>query len=599
MNKIIPILFLLFSSISAQNVAVFCCQKDAQQAERFALENNIEMHTFLKYDNAIIFDGELSEVADICYSTSLKRYKKYLAFPKNEILVRTKKDKQKTFLDFISGYNDLHVIKHNFIPNQFKISNIARNEPELLDFHHLLSNKDFIDKSQINYQFTLSVNAVNDPLFNRQWSIKNEGTLLQGNGTAGADMNVDSAWSVTTGSTNIKIAILDSGVDTLHEDLQANLLAGHDGFANELEDTRGYPTPNFSSDAHGTACAGIVAAVGNNNLGTAGIAYTSKIVPVRIFYYQDFGASLGVQPTTNTEALVNGSAYAWRVANADIMSTSAGLPAIAIAFMGIDTELVNAEINEAFNNARDGKGVAMFFSSGNDDEDIVLWPANLTNTIAVGASTMCDERKNPNDCSNENWGSSFGESLDIVAPGTLVATSDMTGALGYNNTNYTNTFNGTSAACPNAAGVGALVLSVRPDLHARDVRAIINLTADKVSGYDYNENLLFGSWNEEVGYGRVNAYKAIQFAVDYQSTVSIAETTSSFDFNIYPNPSKGIFNIDYKESAQIDIYDINGKLVYQVDKIDGNKISLELQRGLYFVMLKNDLGSSVKKVLIE
>lgn len=599
MHKIIPILFLLTSSISAQNVAVFCNQIDVQQAERFALVNNIELLTYLKYENAIIFEGDLLDIAEVCYSTFLRRHENYLAFPKNEILVRINKDKQKSFLDFFSNYNYLNVKKHDFIPNQFKISNIAQKESDLLDFHDLLSNKDFIDKSHINYFFTLNVNAVNDPLFNRQWSIKNDGTFLQGNGTVGADMNVDSAWTVTTGSTNIKIAILDSGVDTLHEDLQANLLAGYDGFANELEDTRGYPTPNFSSDGHGTACAGIAAAVGDNNLGTAGIAYTSKIVPIRIFYYQDFGASLGVQPTTNTEALVSGSAYAWRVANADIMSTSAGLPVLAIAFMGIDIELVNEEINEAFNSARDGKGVAMFFSSGNEDEAEVLWPSSLANTIAVGASSMCDERKNSSDCSTESWGSSYGEGLDIIAPGTLVATSDMTGALGYNNSNYTNTFNGTSAACPNVAGVGALVLSVRPDLHARDVRAIINLTADKVSGYDYNENLLHGTWNEEVGYGRVNAYKAIQFAINYQSTVSIAENTLNLDFNIYPNPSKGIFNIDFKESARIDIYDINGKLVYQADKIDNNEISLELQRGLYFIMLKNDFGGSVKKVLIE
>lgn len=599
MKKILPILCFFFSSISAQNVAVFCNQRDAEQAERFALENNIKIHTYLKYDNAIIFDGELPEVADICFSTSLRRYKNHIAFPKNEILIRINIDKQAAFKDFISEFNQIKVQKHDFIPNQFKLSNVAKEESELLSFHNLLASKDFISKSQINYHFTLSANSVNDPLFNRQWSVKNEGSSIQGNGIVGADMNVDSAWSVTTGSSNIKIAILDSGVDTLHEDLQANLLTGHDGFADEQEDTRGYPTPNFSSDGHGTACAGIVAAVGNNNLGTAGIAHTSKITPIRIFYYEDYGGSIGIQASTNSEALINGSAYAWRVADVDIMSTSAGLPVIAIAFMGIDTELVNEEINEAFYSARDGKGVAMFFSSGNEDEAEVLWPASLTNTIAVGASTMCDERKNPNDCSSESWGSSYGEGLDIIAPGTLVATSDMTGALGYSGSNYTNTFNGTSAACPNAAGVGALILSVRPDLHARDVRAIINLTADKVLGYDYNENLAHGTWNEEVGYGRVNAYKAIQFAIDYQSTVSIAQTTSNFDFNVYPNPSNGTFNIDYNKSALIDIYDLNGKLIYQSEKKDYNEISLTLQRGLYFVVLSNNFGSSVKKVLVE
>lgn len=107
----------------------------------------------------------------------------------------------------------------------------------------------------------------NDPFFNSQWAIKNQGYL---GGTVGADMKVESAWNIATGS-GIKVAIIDEGVDLTHPDLQANLLAGFDATGNN---SNGAPS---NDDAHGTACVGMVTSMGNNNIG---VANNAKIIPV-------------------------------------------------------------------------------------------------------------------------------------------------------------------------------------------------------------------------------------------------------------------------------------------------------------------------------
>lgn len=569
--------------------------------ENFAKINKIEILSFLISDKTIIYNGELHDNTKICYKAKLRKHQQHIAFPKNEVLIKHKDGREADLLIFLAQYPLLKFKKHDFIPNYYKIFNVANNEQELFAFEGQLKKQTFTKIAQVNYHFTLSATSVNDPLFNRQWSIKNTGTALQGNGTIGADMNVDSAWQLTTGNSNLKIAILDSGVDTLHADLIDNILPGFDAFADEDNDTKGYPTLNFSSDGHGTACAGIAAASGNNNLGVVGVAYTSKIVPIRIFFYQDYGSGIGVQPSTNTDALVSGSAYAWRVANADIMSTSAGLSPVFIFFLDIATELIEDEIEAAFNEGRNGKGVPMFFSAGNDDENIVLWPASLGTTIAVGASTMCDERKNPLDCSTESWGSSYGTSLDIVAPGTLVASTDVSGTAGYSNNDYTFTFNGTSAACPNAAGVGALILSARPDLHARDVKAILNLSAKKVDGYDFDTLNINGTWNEEVGYGRVNAFAALMLTQGYQNTVSINKLTKVNFVNVFPNPSNGQVNLlnESSDNVSFSIFSVDGKLIKQ-DFIQANSsIQINLASSLYLVKFSNNKGDvQVLKVLV-
>lgn len=539
----------------------------------------------------LVEDPVLEEMNDFGFWSEVKQYENMLLFNTNTILVRTAMNSQ-------LALPHAKVSEHPFIPSLFYVESDVKNENELHELYEQIKRLDAVELVEIKQVFTIQA-TTNDPLYERQWSIENTGSLLQSNGTPDADMDVDSAWTISEGSSNVKVAILDSGVDTLHEDLAANILPGFDGFATDTSDTKGYPTPNFSSDGHGTACAGIVAAVSNNNLGVAGIAPLCKIVPIRIFYYQDYGGTVGIQATTNTDALISGSAFAWRVADADVMSTSAGLSQLFIGVLGVNTQLVEDEINEAFINGRNGYGVPMFFSAGNDDISDVLWPADMDVTIAVGASSMCDERKNPNDCSPESWGSSYGLSLDVVAPGVRITTTDLTGGFGYSNNNYTPSFNGTSAACPNAAGVGALIVSFSPGLHARDIKAVLSITAERVGGYSYDSTGVHGTWNEEMGHGRVNAFEALKLAETYPTSVGIRDL-ALLNIGVYPNPSSGTIYIENPEANLLDlvIYDTLGKEVFRRKIAQGvQQIDLSLEPGIYWVGSSNRRGA--KPLLIK
>ncbi|MEX0813333.1 MAG: S8/S53 family peptidase [Chitinophagales bacterium] len=599
---------LLVNIVLAKGSALlFCSDHSQEEALKWAENNQLTYIAFLEYENVLLVEETSvyteTRATELCFVSELRNFKNHIAFSKNEIILRIQSGNEKEMQGFFEALGISDLEKHAFIPNQYKMKNAADNEAALDKLLAEIKKQSWVKVAQINTAHTLSVTSVDDPLFDSQWSIQNTGDSIQGNGTVGADMSVDSAWTISTGSSDIKIVILDSGVDTLHEDLIDNMLPGYDAFADSTQDTKGYPTPNFRSDGHGTACAGIAAASGNNSTGVAGIAYSSKIVPVRIFYYQDFGSN-GIQPFTNSEALINGSAYAWREANGDIMSTSAGLPDVFIFALGINTAVMNAEIAEAYQQGRGGKGIPMFFSSGNDDAH-VLWPAKLENiTIAVGANSMCDERKNPNDCSSESWGSNYGTNLDFVAPGVLISSTDMSGNNGYTNNNYTNTFNGTSASCPNAAGVGALILSVNPNLGAQDVKAILSLSADKVAPYHYDSTLQYGAWNNEMGYGRINAFEALKLAQDYTPTVGIKDNTAidkSNPLKIYPNPSSGVVFVENsnEEVLNVQVYNLEGKQIKSIRLAGNSKANMHLSNGFYLIGTVNNNGiSQVKKIVV-
>lgn len=435
----------------------------------------------------------------------------------------------------------------------------------------------------------------NDPLYTRQWNINNTGSALQGNGTPDADMDVDSAWTISTGDPSIKVGILDSGVDTLHEDLVANMLPGHDAVN---DSTDGYPTPAYQEDGHGTCCAGIVAAVKDNNKGIAGVAPSCKIIPVRAFYYILLQGASDPLPYSTAAAFADAIGWSWNVAGADVLSNSWGLPPSLISFLPGGMQPVNDAIQQAFINGRGGKGVPMFFSSGNENDSVgPIWPASLAQTIAVNATSMCDERKSPSDCSSETWGGDHGVGLDFSAPGVKISTTDITGNKGFAPTSYSYTFNGTSAACPNAAGVGALILSMRPDLKADDVRNVIAQSADRVGGYNYSTNTANGTWCEELGHGRVNAYKALQHLLVYSSVKNETETA----VRVFPNPSQGVFQV-YCDEATNDwkIYSVTGGAVLAgtfgkgLNSVDASS----LPSGLYVITVKTAGGIATEKITI-
>ncbi|MEE2889405.1 MAG: S8 family serine peptidase, partial [Planctomycetota bacterium] len=319
----------------------------------------------------------------------------------------------------------------------------------------------------------------NDPLFPNQWDMQNTG---QTGGTIGADMKAAAAWDISTGSSSIVVAVIDEGVDVDHPDLAANMVTGHDAVTADPT-PGGVPGNANSTDGHGTCCAGIIAAVGNNGIGVTGVTWNSKIMPIRIGFGNYW---------TQTDWIIDG--LTWPVDNgADILSNSwgGGSPS---------TSIQNAVVYGT-TNGRGGLGCPVFFASGNENST-VSYPAAYPEAIAVGASSPCDERKSPSSCDGETWwGSNYGATLDFVAPGPLTTTVDIAGSGGYSSTDYTSSFNGTSSATPHAAGAGALLLAVAPDLTHDQVRTYMRQTADDQVGPPSEDTAGFDIY---MGYGRIN-----------------------------------------------------------------------------------------------
>ncbi len=326
----------------------------------------------------------------------------------------------------------------------------------------------------------------NDTFYPQQWSLKNLGNNIPGGitGTVDCDMDLDSAWDITLGNANCKIAISDTGVDTLHEDLVNNMVVGS-GYDFWNNDPWAWDDGN-----HGTACAGIVSAQGNNNLGISGAAPNCKLIPVKWLSATGNGNYAGATSATVWSYQVG----AW------IISNSWG-------FVGGASSALDQAILDAVTLGRFGKGSLFVVASGNENGAMRFPASTNPNCLVVGGISPCNQRKSPSSCDLESWGASFGSNLDLVAPCVKVYTTDRTGTPGYSTGNYFATFNGTSSATPNVAGVAALGFSRDSTMRWDTLRSRIDRTCEKRGAYSYTSpgprNL--GQWNNEMGYGLINA----------------------------------------------------------------------------------------------
>ena len=393
-----------------------------------------------------------------------------------------------------------------------------------------------------------------------QWSLKNTGKAIGVYGDEietlkNADVKFEEAMKfihdqIEAGNLEnfdekTKVAIMDSGVDFEHPDLKNKL---EDGFNMVHEGETGNPgtfTPDPSnpmSDAayysHGTNCAGVAAAEGNE-IGTVGICPWCGIYPVT--YMEG-----GIGTMESGEKLLE--AYEKYTADPEIVAINCSFgPAAGYGDIAASQDEIDSH-KKFMEEGRNGKGGVIVYASGNDGIDaaytgILSYQFKMKRNgedvtgkvVTVGASSGWDTRVTY---------SNYGEMLDIVAPSlsmrpTLgIATSFLMG-YGDLDKDYTNQFSGTSSAAPVITGAFGVIFSVNPELTLEEAVEILHESADKVNpetGF-YKED----GHSVKFGYGRLNLLKAVRLAMGLEMCESsAAETADNLDNNCDGKVDEGL-----------------------------------------------------------
>jgi len=317
-------------------------------------------------------------------------------------------------------------------------------------------------------------NIPNDPNFSNQWAL--------------SKLNLPAAWDVTTGSSDIVVAVLDTGLDVTHPDIGSkNTYTGKDVLNNDfgIQDDNG----------HGTEVSGVIAANTNNGQGVAGISWGAMIMPVKV---------LGSDGSGPSDVIMNGIRWAAdHGANIINMSLGGGSS-------GFGQIMWQDAIDYAYN-----KHISIVVSAGNnweflDPSDTTYYaPAELNHVIVVGAINQYDADCRPGILGNadncgwpynpgHNAGTGHGPALDVVAPGSSnIWTTQLGGG-------YQPSFGGTSASAPFVSGVTALMLSRNPGLTPAEVEDIIKHSAYALDPYAENHP------NWSFGWGRIDAFAAVK-----------------------------------------------------------------------------------------
>ncbi|WP_305046181.1 S8 family serine peptidase [Geoalkalibacter sp.] len=289
----------------------------------------------------------------------------------------------------------------------------------------------------------------NDPSYGSQWHLPR--------------IEAPAGWELSIGSTQVPIAIIDSGVDPTHPDLAAKLLPGYSWVSGSTD----------TSDVlgHGTSVAGAAAAIGNNGRGIAGVSWGSPIMP------------LVVLNSSNSASYSN-------IASAIVYAVDRGVKVINVSIAGSSSSsTLQYAIDYAWN-----RGALVFCSAANYNTSTPYYPAALPRAIAVAATDASD---------NKASYSNFGSWISFTAPGSSIYTTLRGG--GYGNKS------GTSFSSPIAAGLGALIWSVNPQLSHVEVLDIIQQSADDLGAAGF-DNIF--------GHGRINVRAALSMAQDAMKVVT-------------------------------------------------------------------------------
>ncbi|MEW5701639.1 MAG: S8 family peptidase [Candidatus Zixiibacteriota bacterium] len=345
----------------------------------------------------------------------------------------------------------------------------------------------------------------NDTYFStHQYALHNDGTQPPYDpGTAGADCEMEAAWAITTGDTNVVLAIIDTGLDYLHSEFAGRLWNNtgeeFDDIDNDsngkVDDVFGW---NFVGNnnsprddhEHGTHVAGIAAANGNNGVGIAGINWHCRIMPLKALGADGSGTS------TNIAAAIE---YAADM-GADVISMSLGYTSTT---GGADVESLAVLYAVSV-------GVTVVAAIGNDDNSLPHYPSAYPNVIAVGATDPDDHRADPF-CWDPQSGSNYGSYIDVCAPGGRIWSTlpgfavwpscDVYPSGGYGD------LSGTSMATPHVSGLACLVKALRPGWPPDSVARVIRLGAEDQVGRPEEDTPGFDVYH---GWGRINGRITLQ-----------------------------------------------------------------------------------------
>lgn len=475
--------------------------------------------------------GGVKFVTKVYYGTS----RRVTQVPTDEFIVRLRDESYAETFKTLNITNKCTVLGNVGDKKGFLLrsnSGVQLNALELANIYYNSSIFEFAEPNFLYPDFCLLNYTPNDPFYTSQWALNSTGQSVSTGGNtsagdgstvntlAGADMRLSQAWDHTLGSSLIEVGVFDTGIDSTHPDFQSagHLLAGYDAYYNK------YGVPR-DSGSHGTCTAGLIGAVTNNSTGVAGIAPNCKLMAFRIFNSAGSATDVGIARGFDSA----------RVKGIDVLSNSWG--------GGTPLALMTNAINNAATLGRGGLGCIILFSSGNDGRNPPAYPSYLPNVICVGASTTHDQKKAAGTGNQYWWGGNYGDSagcdIELVAP-TVCYSTDVQSTGGYNtssgtNGNYYAVFNGTSASCPNAAGVAALVLSVNTSFTRTQVTQYLLLGCDKIDNVPYSTTKTYGKWNSYMGYGRVNAYNSVRLAAGVDITPpSINHTAAASHNSTYP-----------------------------------------------------------------
>jgi thermitase len=334
---------------------------------------------------------------------------------------------------------------------------------------------------------TLDDGVPNDPDFDKTWGLRNTGQKDPGGslGLSGSDINVLPLWKEgITGSKKVVVAVIDTGIDWTHPDIQANLYTNpgeipgngldndHNGFVQDIHGWNFYDdSPNSMDDHnHGTHCAGTIGAVGNNGTGIAGINWNVSLMPIKFLSSSGSG---------NLSKAVEAINYA-RMMKVNVMNNSWG--------GGGFTQTMYDSIK----NARDA-GILFVVAAGNDGHDNDEQPSypasyDLENILSVAATDNKDSLG-----LFSNYGA---RSVHVAAPGVRIWSTIRGGEYG--------SLSGTSMSAPHASGVAALLLSTNPTMNYVELKNRMIKTSTPVPGLR----------GKVLSKGRLNAYNAVHGIIE-------------------------------------------------------------------------------------